>query len=799
MATNNKPRAAFDFEFRNTRQKDITVVAVAVQIEGEQPRKYWLMDETERTRFVNLMKANKDLTWLAYGATAEAECMISLGLNPRDFVLRDLYADVRQIKNGSPTWNNGHGIFQRNSIINTCCRDTPCECAKKTSVKIKNFVKLTSVPIDVYEDREVTEDTYEIHWRRLPRTDLNVPYALYNTSFGTSMQERDKLRERAVGTLKGIIGSRGWTSEPIPNNLVNAQYSFTGTERSGEDKNELRDIILTAPLPFTDEQRFKILEYAEEDVIDLFKIDDELHRVIKKQTGWDDEKVTKARTNRGRFAANTAHMVRRGLPISKERLNNLRTNKVRLMGEFFTEFNKDYFPIYTYFKDTWHRRNREFDAFIGHLKSIGHVDKWSTNKNGSFSTSVADGSDVQKYAVGEQTKYTPISRYKAIDRVTNAVGSIPVLNGTTLSESGVEDGVDSTTTLLSFLGDDYRLRPYFGIYGTQTGRNAPKATGFLPAQSSWLRALIEPPKGRCVVEIDVSSQEFFIAAALSKDEGLHRAYNKESFTRGDPYLAFAYEAGILTDKEVEMFLNNKATDGEGLTGDDLEMFNHSKDLRKLSKSTVLGLSYGLGVKNLANKLRSDSKDWTIPDSKAKELVDLHKQAYPTYYAYKEQIADDYFNERKPIIMPDGWYLAAGKPSAQRLSVLNVPFQGSGASWMHSCVDMLMGANIEVICPVHDAIIFECDIEDLDETNATVARLMIEASDKMFGEGVRVGAPEVVKHGGVWVTEKGYYDYEKYGWALNEIKNDKPFVPTDEDATEIPLPILPKTALKSVIV
>lgn len=318
-------RIAIDFEFRNTRQKQITVVAVAYQIEGHEPVKLWLMDDENRKAFRTFARQNRDAVWLAYGATSEAECYISLGLNARDFIWHDLYSDYRQIKNGSSTWEHGHGIFQRNSNIPTCCFDTPCECVKKTHVKIKNFVKLLSVPVDVNEDRETDEDTYEIRWRRLPRTDINVPYATYCTSYGSDMKERDRLKETATKAVKGIIGARGWTSEPIPNNLVNAQYSFTGTERSGEDKNELRDIILTAPLPFTDEQRYKILEYAEEDVLDLFKIDDELHRVIGKQTGWDDSKIESARRHRGRFAANTAQMVRRGLPISRERLTNLRT------------------------------------------------------------------------------------------------------------------------------------------------------------------------------------------------------------------------------------------------------------------------------------------------------------------------------------------------------------------------------------------------------------------------------------------------------------------------------------------
>jgi DNA polymerase-1 len=55
-----------------------------------------------------------------------------------------------------------------------------------------------------------------------------------------------------------------------------------------------------------------------------------------------------------------------------------------------------------------------------------------------------------------------------------------------------------------------------------------------------LRSLIKPEKGKVLAYIDYSQQEFLIAAALSDDQEM-----KATYSTGDPYLAFAKQAGIV--------------------------------------------------------------------------------------------------------------------------------------------------------------------------------------------------------------------------------------------------------------
>jgi hypothetical protein len=72
-----------------------------------------------------------------------------------------------------------------------------------------------------------------------------------------------------------------------------------------------------------------------------------------------------------------------------------------------------------------------------------------------------------------------------------------------------------------------------------TGHNQPSTAKFIFGSSRWVRGLIKPWPGRALAYVDYSSQEIGIAAALSGDVALTKAY-----TTGDPYLACAVHVGL---------------------------------------------------------------------------------------------------------------------------------------------------------------------------------------------------------------------------------------------------------------
>src|SRR5262249_6482488 len=90
------------------------------------------------------------------------------------------------------------------------------------------------------------------------------------------------------------------------------------------------------------------------------------------------------------------------------------------------------------------------------------------------------------------------------------------------------------------VGPDGRNRVMLSAFQSRTGRNQPSNSKYIFGPAVWLRGLIQPGPGQAVAYIDWEQQEFGIAAALSGDPAMREAY-----LSGDPYLAFAKQAGAV--------------------------------------------------------------------------------------------------------------------------------------------------------------------------------------------------------------------------------------------------------------
>ena len=126
------------------------------------------------------------------------------------------------------------------------------------------------------------------------------------------------------------------------------------------------------------------------------------------------------------------------------------------------------------------------------------------------------------------------------------------------------------------VGDDGRNRCLLSMFRSKTGRNQPSNTRFIFGPSVWLRGLIQPAEGYGLAYVDWAQQEFGIAAALSGDEAMKIAYET-----GDPYLAFAKQAGAVPP--------------------DATKHSH-QSAREQFKACVLAVQYGMGSESLAYRI-----------------------------------------------------------------------------------------------------------------------------------------------------------------------------------------------------
>jgi hypothetical protein len=242
------------------------------------------------------------------------------------------------------------------------------------------------------------------------------------------------------------------------------------------------------------------------------------------------------------------------------------------------------------------------------------------------------------------------------------------------------------------VGEDGRNRQILSAFRSKTGRNQPSNTKFIFGPAVWIRGLIKPPPGFGVAYIDWSSQEIGIAAALSGDEKLLAAYNA-----GDVYLAFGKQAGRLPP--------------------DATKESHA-DTRETLKTVVLGIGYGMESKTMAARMDQ-------PGIVARELLRVHRNTYRQFWKWSDAAVDTAM-QGQPLRTAFGWTLRIGdKPNAR--SLRNFPMQGNGAEMLRLACCLGIERGIEIVAPVHDAVMICAPLDRLDQDIATMRAAMAEAS------------------------------------------------------------------------
>jgi DNA polymerase-1 len=251
---------------------------------------------------------------------------------------------------------------------------------------------------------------------------------------------------------------------------------------------------------------------------------------------------------------------------------------------------------------------------------------------------------------------------------------------------------------------DGRNRILLGAFGAITSRNTPGSDSrgtFIFAPAKWTRFLIKPPEGRAVAYIDWACQEYGIGAILSGDQNMLRSYEA-----GDPYLSFAILAGAAPAGAT------KST--------------HPVD-RKLYKSATLAIGYGQTVWGFCQKTR-------VSKPVAERVFRDYQRLYPRFLAWREKQVDS-FGISLHLSTKLGWTLHQGarvKPN----TVLNFTAQATGAEMLRLAVIEMMRRGVRVCCPIHDAVLIEAPVNEIDSAVAE-ARASMDVASVLFLGGYKL--------------------------------------------------------------
>lgn len=504
----------------------------------------------------------------------------------------------------------------------------------------------------------------------------------------------------------------------VPANLINAVFKNTGYRISSAEKEQMRDIILSKDNSLITLHKERIMQYCLEDTLhleDLYNTITDSYR-LNGLTNFEKDMLS-----RGAYAAATAKTEQLGIPINLKHLNKIIEKTPEILQEskdtvntYVNIFLKAYTnppkaykngSVHFYKEEPARKDTKALNRFIKNLD----IPEWPvTNSiNPIFKT---DKETLENY------RYIP-----AIDILYNHGKTESSLKWFNKSNG---DG------FFNAFGSDNCVRPFYGIFGTQTGRNAAKAKTFPFAMSKWLRSLVQPPKGQFIIAADFSQQEVAVAASLSGDRNLQLAYNS-----GDVYLNFAKQAGMVPE--------------------DATKKSHKFE-RDLCKALVLGIQYGMGKVKMRHRLSYHTgKD--ISMERTQELITAHKTVFSEYWRWVYSFSDQY-DRGYPLITPDGWVLWQDNPI--KTSVRNAPVQGASASITRQALVDAWKVELQVMCQLHDALYIITDNPERDKP--ILAKIMRGATEKILGKNcidIRIDF-KVYSHSDLWIEEEAQDEWNK---------------------------------------
>jgi DNA polymerase-1 len=247
------------------------------------------------------------------------------------------------------------------------------------------------------------------------------------------------------------------------------------------------------------------------------------------------------------------------------------------------------------------------------------------------------------------------------------------------------------------IGHDGRNRCLLSAFRARTSRNQPSNAKSIFGPAVWLRSLILAKPGWGLAYLDWSQQEFGIAAALSQDGNMIAAYQS-----GDPYFEFARQAGAVPRSAMPLAYPS---------------------VREQFKACVLAVQYAMGEESLGRRIGQ-------PPVAARELLRMHHATYQTFWKWSDAAVDCAMLLGR-LWTVFGWNVHVEGESNPRF-LRNFPMQANGAEMLRVACIMATARGVRICAPVHDAVLIEAPIHQMDEAIAVMQQAMADASAAVLG-------------------------------------------------------------------
>jgi len=493
--------------------------------------------------------------------------------------------------------------------------------------------------------------------------------------------------------------------------LAAAAYKLLKVELDTEHKDFMRDLIISSPAKFSDEERQHIQNYCTSDIKYLLPMFAEMVKIYTKRLPRKHQESLKGEMLlRGDYAARTAVKESEGYPYNPTSIKNFANSVPYIMDDLAIDINSQFPEMGVFIRKPATRRfSKKEKPQREWIKTTPYADKWDMTKGGKGPPQYSLSLDAYQKFYNFTHDY-PRDNFGA--QMVRFLKTKQSLNGflpkkplikywDTLRSDGEkiikQKSLKKSKTFFDYTNPkEGRVHPYSNPYGSQAGRNQASATGFIPLKAAWTRSQIIPKPGRVMIGLDWGQIQFFLKMLVARDVNGLRAY-----ASGDVYLFFAKEAGAVPQ--------------------DATKSTH-KAMRDKFKATTLSIQFGMTKYGLAIKLTQDTGIEHTEDE-AQELIDLFYEVFPESHAHDEEILEDYQNDGF-LKSWSGWYMWGDNDNHR--SVTNCPMQMYESDIMRLAEGYAQDAGLMVCYSLHDAIYIETNTEDKDKHAILLAELMDKA-------------------------------------------------------------------------
>ena len=270
------------------------------------------------------------------------------------------------------------------------------------------------------------------------------------------------------------------------------------------------------------------------------------------------------------------------------------------------------------------------------------------------------------------------------------------------------------------IGDDDCTRAVLWPFAGKTGRSQPKASEWIFSPAVWIRFGIKPKPGRAVAYLDWSGMEFLIAASLSNCKPMLDLY-----ATGLPYIGFAQRFGAAPPDAT------KKTHGH---------------IHERYKVGCLGAQYGMQHITLAQRLG-------ISAFAAHEMLSQHKGLFSKYWAWVEDWIATALNTGE-MRTAMGWTCVTGVTEFNARSIGNWPVQATGADILRlACIEGHR-RGLKLCGSVHDAILIESPLEQINADVALMREIMRWASRIVLGDNELRTGVDIVRYPNSFYDARG---------------------------------------------